>query len=609
MARTAEEIEQLYRRRQRTQGVLQQKMREMANLVNGDVVIPLPELNESSKPAVVNLAKQGINQMAMRVASLEPSIYVPAIEAGRREDAMRSAELRRKVWVSWWAENNVMLKLRRRARWYYGYAQAPVMIAPDFDRKIPKWIIRSPLNTYAAERTDDPDEMRPSDVIFAVTQTVGFVRSRWPEVARAYLGPKIPDDAKVEVLEYVDCDEVHMVCSMREIKGSELGWDQYQYSLQAKGPQAVTLEVVQNRVGEPLVIVPGAITLDKRVSQFDGLIGMYYAQAELDALARIARKKGVFAEEWLVAKDDQTMPEIVEEADPMQGIVGIVRGGALQKMNPDTLLATDTGTDRLERNQRTEASVPADFGGEAGSNVRTGARANALNQSSVSPALQESQEVFGLSMQFENRLAALTDKAYWGPQQKWVYINWKGDADGSLKYVPNKLWTTTRHTVEFPLPGTDSQSLGMEGLQRVGAGVLSKFSWMMMDPLVRDATRERDAIIYERLNDALLTSIETMAAHPQGMPLPDLARIAELIYDDKKTIIEAVKVAQDEAQKRQATQATPQPDQPMGQPAPGQMPGLTIPGQGAEQLPPQIGPVPPSLDNLKMLMRSLKATG
>jgi hypothetical protein len=95
---------------------------------------------------------------------------------------------------------------------------------------------------------------------------------------------------------------------------------------------------------------------------------------------------------------------------------------------------------------------------------------------------------------------------------------------------------------------------------------------------------ERDRIVAEGIESALLSSIQAQAADPNGPYQPDdLAYIAEQVVTNKMSLPEAIQSAQMRAQERQAAVA------PAG--APETMPGLAMPGMGAEQ--PVGGPAGP----------------
>jgi hypothetical protein len=121
-------------------------------------------------------------------------------------------------------------------------------------------------------------------------------------------------------------------------------------------------------------------------------------------------------------------------------------------------------------------------------------------------------------------------------------------------------------------------------------GTMSKESFMRIDPLVEDVEHERDSVVAEKLQDALLTGLQQQAV--QGaLPPADLARIMELVSSDQMELADAVSKVQREAQERQAEPAEPT--------APEAQPGIAQPGAGAESaVGPQPGPGGPGLREL-----------
>jgi hypothetical protein len=119
----------------------------------------------------------------------------------------------------------------------------------------------------------------------------------------------------------------------------------------------------------------------------------------------------------------------------------------------------------------------------------------------------------------------------------------------------------------------------------LGTGLMSKESAREADPLITDPELERDRIVAEGLEAALLASIQSQAADPNGPYQPDdLAYIMEQVRTNKMELPEAIMAAQKRAQERQATPVEPG--------APEAMPGLSPPGVGMEQPvgPPAGGP-------------------
>jgi hypothetical protein len=57
-------------------------MRKVRDAYNGDIVIPLPELDRNELPAVINFVNTGLDQLARRVSSVVPDVYYPALREG-----------------------------------------------------------------------------------------------------------------------------------------------------------------------------------------------------------------------------------------------------------------------------------------------------------------------------------------------------------------------------------------------------------------------------------------------------------------------------------------------------------------------------------------------
>ena len=351
------------------------------------------------------------------------------------------------------------------------------------------------------------------------------------------------------------------------------------------GSPAVELSRISNRTGMPLVIVPQRITLDKAHGQFDGLLGMYYTRARLQALTEIAIERGIFPDEYLIARPGEN-PEIMQVADGKSGQLGVVKGGDIQVQQSNPGYKTDSALDRLERQERLEGAIPAEFGGESGTNIRTGRRGDSILAATVDFRVQEAQEIFSSSMIEEDKVAIAIEKNYWGNTSKSFFM--PGMGGGIKDYTPNKLWETDFHYVAYSAAGSDVNSLIVGLGQRLGTGLMSKESAREADPLISDPELEKDRLVAEGIEAALLSSIQTQAADPNGPYQPDdLAYIATQVQSNKMNLSQAIMAAQKRAQERQAAQV------PAGSPE--AQPGLSAPGMGMEAGvggpagPPQLG--------------------
>ena len=115
---SADEVVELYNSRVYDEGSTKQVMREIADLYDGDIIVPLPEFQSDERPAIANIARQGINQTAQRIASVFPEIdALPAAASKRELDKARS---RRRAFYAFHEMNKSQRKLRRSARYLVG---------------------------------------------------------------------------------------------------------------------------------------------------------------------------------------------------------------------------------------------------------------------------------------------------------------------------------------------------------------------------------------------------------------------------------------------------------------------------------------------------------
>ena len=568
---TIQEIAAILKERQDKQGPMIDSMRQLRDAYNGDLIIPLPEMDRREKSAVANLITTGLDQTAMRIASTMPSVFYPALEEGNNASEKR-ARTRKRATMGWWEANKMPLKMRRRARWLIGYASSPVILRPDTKWGAARWDIRDPLNTFPSTG-EDPDQITPNDCIFVYNRSRAWLQNNYPDAAgklRA-INPK-PTDL-IQIAEYTDA-EVTVLMAISTTKLS-------QWESNVRGVPFVELERVQNKTGLCLAVVPGRITLDRPMGQFDSLVGMYALQSKLMALEVIAVERGIFPDTYLVSRPGETARFVAGPYDGRSGQVNVVQGGDIREMAANPGFATNGMMDRIERAQRIGSGTPAEFGGESTSNVRTGKRGDAILSAVVDFPIQEAQEIFAASLQEENKRAIAIAKTYFGNERKSFYISSRG-AKGHVDYVPNKDFEDDNNVVTYSHSGADANSLVVGLGQRIGIGIMSKQTAQEIDPFISDPEQEKDRVISEGLEQALLQSIQTQAS--QGaIPPSDVAAIVDMVASDKASLADAVTKIHEQAQKRQATQA------PQG--APETMPGLGAPGMGAEQ--PQAQPQQP----------------
>ena len=566
--KTVEEIVAIYGARAQATDLLKSKMRTLRDYYNGDVIVPLPEINADEQSAVANLLAQGLDQTAMRIASTRPDIYCPPSDPSRKRSRDNS-QITRKALFGWWEHSRMDLQLAKRARQLIGYSTTVTQLRFNADTGCPEWHLRDPLTAYPATLLG-VDDMLPRDCIFAYERPLGWLHNNYPEVGQVFqadsdAGP----DTGIELIEYVGPEETVLI-AMRGPVNTGL----FATSVYDSGENVVVeLERVENRLGVTPVVCAQRISLDASQGQFDGILGMYQMQARLMALEVIAVQKGVFPDTWLVGRAGET-PQIVNPADGLTGEVGVIRGGELRDMALQPGYMTNPAIERLERAQRLTAGIPPEFGGESSTNIRTGRRGDSVLSAAVDFPVQEAQRIMARSLQEENKLAIDMSKAYAGSRSKSFYVTTK-NAKGPVDYTPNSNFDSTDNVVSYSQAGADINNLVIGGGQRVGMGTMSKMSFMAIDPLVEDPEFEHDSVIAEQLEAALLSSLQQQAAEG-AIPPADLARIMDLVANNELELAEAVERVQREAQERQAKEV-----EAMSAEA---MPGLAQPGMGAESL-------------------------
>jgi len=578
---------------------VQRELLEIRRTVGGGLIVPMNERDKSARAMTANLTRQGIEQMAMRTAStMAQSRFQPARPGDRAK-----AEARRKLDVmrGWWDDNWMPLMQHQRAMHLWAYAASPVMIRPDFDRAIPSWQVRDPLCCFPAERSNRLNPV-PDDCIFALKHPWTWIHSKYNGTCN--LGPLIdpvadkflnhphhhPSNAvsSHEVLEYVDAEQITLIA---------LGPDRPD-----GGTAHVVLDWQPNLTGRPLAVVPELISIDEPRSPYADMPGMHYNAAYLDALNLTAVEDGIFPQVYFVQRPGEVLE--VELAHPRQGFPGKIKGGDIRTVEVNPGYKTDTMSSKLERNQRLEAGIPAEFGGEASSTVRTARRGDQILSAAVDFRIQKAQQIFEASLYAEDCCAIAVDKAFWGNEAKSYYMG-SGKAKGAAdSYVPLKLWDSDRHTVRYSMAGADLNSIVVVVGQLVGIGLLSQETAREVISLIEDGELEHDRTTAESLHRATLAMLQQQASDPNGPYQPaDWAYLNKLIVEENIPLYTAIERLDKRVTERQEAEAAAAAEG-AGPP----MPGLATPGApGAPgQIPPTVAAPSEGQGNLAQLLNQMR---
>lgn len=591
MSIDAATIVSIYRtRRMHRQPMLDKRLEVLAQY-NGDTQVVLPELDKSNKPGVANLLNLGLDQFAQRIASVQPDTQYPSLRPGINKWDLKARDSRLAN-IGWLKMNRIDLIDYKRARFLLAYAGAPVTIHPVSTssadkRKIPFWRIRSPLNAFPSVPDNDLD-MEPTDYIVAHSYPLSWLQTNYPSQAAVLYKGNEKDkqrDLNFEVLEYNDADETVLVAVGAHKDRESTGWEEQDMG----SAQCVVLNRSPNRAGVCLMVWPGRIVLDKPVGQFDGMLHLFTGMAKMAAYEEISMFRSIFQEQWLVSHPNApTRPKIIREADARQGVIGQVENGVIQTVGINPGAQVPTAIDRMERAARLAGNIPAEFGSESPTNVRTARRGASVLSGGVDMPLQEYQQILCSSKDAENQRAVAVMKAYYGDKKSMFYISRDGkiaDHEGAATYTPNDTFVCDYSETKFPFPGSDSSSIPIEIGQRVGTGEMSLQTAREMDPAIEDPMGERDRVEEEGLTKAMLAGIETQLSQG-GLDPVVAARIIQKkkeTHDDFADVYVAVhKEMQAEQAQQQAAQ--PQPDPSAGPPPEG-MPGAAQPPGGQPSIP------------------------
>lgn len=591
--KSVEQIIDLYKARAKYYSPLQGKMRLIQSIYNGTMEVPLPDLEESSMPFAPNLMAQGIDQMAGRITSTTPQINFSSAKPGTRTYDRRAQNAERAV-SGWWQKDRLPLKMRQRGRHIIAYGMTPCVIRWDWKNDRPTWHTRHPLE--ALPSTDIiPGQVSPTDVIFAYRRSVGWMRATGygDKVVQLTNDYDVSPDTSILMIEYVDINGTQLVAAGYQTADPYMPIS----LLEADGTtlKGVLLENIPNPIDMVPATVPMRITLDGAQGQFDNMVGMYYQQAKLMSLEVMAVEKGIFPDTYLVSRPGEVGRFLDGPHDGRTGMVNIVSGGDIREVQSQPGYLTNPTIDRLERNQRVTAGIPAEFGGESSSNIRTGRRGDAVLSAVIDYPVAEAQENFAYALEEENKIGMELAKVYRGDTKTTIYVG-TGNAARPVTYVPNETFEHTDHVVSYPATGSDLNQLILGIGQRVGLGIMSKQTAASLDPYVSNPEVEKDQIVAEGLEQALVAGMQQQAASGAIPPLV-LSKVMKLVRDDKMELAEAFNKVTEEAM---AEQESMQDDMSVDQ--------LTADSTVAAMAGPQAavqGPNP-SQQNLQSLLNTLR---
>lgn len=598
--------------RRQNDSALKKAMIDIRDRVNGDVVIPLPDVDGSPTLPVPtpHLIADAIESNAMRAASTTPVIHCPALDPTSSRSRERAHTRRRALYAAW--DHSALLEsvLPRSYRHLTGYGTNALVVVPDFETGRARIETRDPLTSYPEHRSPE-DTREPRDVGFVFGRSVQWLMAHYPEFARQYNAARstIRDPRLLErinaslwdVVEWVDEDQIVMgVIGPRDTVDSQ--------SLDDTFSGGMLLRRWDNRAGMVPVAAPRRVTLDRIDGQVSKLTGLVDMMGRLMALDVLAAEKAVFPD--MVVLDQNGTPQLLNASgkwnDGRSGEANLVKASKVDILQSSPGPLTHPVIDRLERNFRMSGGMPGMLGGENSNALRTGNALDTMGAISVDPRIQELQRLMTRALKVVNESVCEVEKGYFPNKTNVFFSGWPGDF-GHVTYTPAKDFDSKENAVNYAFPGTDINQLTVAIGQAAGIGLISKKTGRYKHPLVDDPDAEEKNIFSEQLEEAAMSTF-VQQAQTGTLPLIDLANIYESMFGESAWT-KAIKSADQTARERQAAQP-PAPE--AGNAAPEAMAGLAQPGTGAEsQVPPPdvngtSGPAPSQVD-FKQLITALNA--
>lgn len=604
MSYTFDEIRQLVVAMQADQGPLIRKMRDILQRYDGDWVLPVPEVeNEPRLPQLTPaLIGEAVDQIALRAASVAPSIMSPAISAGK-ERGVRSREygkIRASAISATYERSRWKLGRRRYYRHLTAYHTASLIVRPDMKEQMPVIEVRDPLASYvepkAAESLSDP-----CYAAFVTRLSGAKLRERWPQLRAENRGPITARDSHRlwEVVEWYDED--HVVWGL-------LGTDDASYGLHVNtsdfpaGRISMEIDRLPNRAGRPPVVVPHNVSLGRIASRIGSMLGNVDLQAKLMALQIIAQEKAIFPDVYVIGSNSAD-PQLVggEWRDGRTGDVNLVRDAqqiGVLRQTPDP--TTGTMIDRLERNFRTSTSLVPQLGGETYGALRTGRGIDALAGMALDPRIQELHEITEAYLPALNKAIIHTYKGYWGSKSYSLYTG-RANERRLVEFVPNEHFETDETAVSYFVAGADVLQLTQVLGSLLGTKTISRRTFQDNHPMIGDAEGEAAQIREEELEEAAMQAVMQQVLSGQ-MP----ATVTTMLRDEISNGVDVLTALSNVNRKLQEMQASAAPPAPEGMVAPPQtMPGLTGgPAADQMQMPPQVQ-VPADVSRMRQLVQTM----
>jgi hypothetical protein len=418
--------------------------------------------------------------------------------------------------------SSVQAQMYTAADYYVSYGLMPVMVEPDFEKKIPRIVFFDPEGCYP-----EYDRWgRLTSLTRVIRRSVIDLCAQYPEltaqICGKYLSPN--SNALLEVIFYHDKDQW---CVLIPERGD------------------LKLNFAENFLDEPCVAVaqrPGVTDVAR--GQYDDVIWIQLARNRFSMMGMEAAERSVEA--------PIAVPYDVQE-------FSIGPGATIRTNSPEKVrvVAQEFSPAAFQESQmlsmelRTGARFPETRTGNMDASIVTGQGVRAL-EGGFNSSIQAAQEIFRKTFKDVARLALKMDETLWGDEERDI----RGQTDGtpySLKWKPSRDIDgdyTVDVTYGFAM-GLDPNRALVALLQMRGDRLISRDFTRRQFPFGINVTEEESRIEVEELRSALLQSVAALSQSipmlaQQGMdPSQILGQMSQVIKlrQKGKTLEDAIETA------------------------------------------------------------------
>lgn len=555
------------------------RMSRILAVREGRMVEVYPDMFPEGLPApmVANFVDVVARDLAELLAPL-PSFNCSTLKNTTK--AKKNADVRTQIVNNYIYQSRLESQMYFAADWYLSYAFMPIIVEPDFDKRMP--LLRAEDPTAAYPEYDRFGRLTSYSKTYM--KTLRDVLIDYPHLEYKLTAnmdrEHINYDEEIEVVKYYDKDQIIMY-------------------LPNKGN--TVLEEAPNRISRIPVVCPRRPSINEMNprGQFDDVLWVQLARARFSMLALDAVEKSVQGP--LVVPND--VDDIAFGAD---AIIRTNTPQAVRKVGIELPTGAFTEQQVLSNEMRLGSRYPEGRSGTLDASIITGQGVQAL-LGSFDTQVKSAQQIFQQAFEEATSIALEMDEVYFPGRKTTRGV--QNNAPYELTYDPRVEiagdWSVqARYGL---MAGLDPSRALIFSLQALQAGLVSKDFIMRELPWAMNVTSEQENIDTENLRDTLTKALAAsaqalpqMVATGQGDAIGLIEKIAATIKARTEGMVIEDAVAEAFAPKPVEQQV------PAGVEAPvEQIPQTAAPAGAAGAAPenaPPAGPTPPNVASILAML-------